>query len=889
MFFEKFFTSKIKESSNKQTTATDVICAYVILKNINNDILTQISVRTKNILKNLYVKNLEEFLLLSENDLKKEKNCGSKSISEIVSIQKILNCKFYNTDNHILLKNKQKIPIKCKQINLQLINFSNRLHNILVKHNIKSINNLLSYTEQDLLRLPNMGKSTFNELVIFLKQKNISLNKEYEWIDTPEEIFKDNLQLFMDELNGIETLIHDDKQQALYNNRLCSKTISTLQDLATQYNITRERIRQIEKNFIERISRIFKRNKPIYDELLEKYGNIISFNIIDLNALEKNKWLFINLLAHGIDNDYTVNYSQKLILKKISLDSIISSIDWAVNRKFSLEDIKSQIRNIISPYTNPKELQNVNLIIQNVVPEILSNYFVLIGNNQFVLSTNIKQKGSSASKKYFSALKINKLSSSNTIYKEKTNESKRVIFFKFAAEFCKSTQSLNNIFTAYTDYLSENGEKFVTKYSMAIQSIYNKLQSDSHFLSSLGKTFRYVNFSQEDIRDILYKLDLGQYSGLEISSRLLYTNHFEIMQQYGIENEYELHNFIKKFSSNIDVSRMPILKFGQTNRKQQILNILSSISPASACEIAEAYEEHYGIKENVFLANYLPLISDYNIYGQYSYNRNVIIEADLNSLKKQLTNDFYLLSDVSKIFYNYYGNNTDYYINKYNMNLLGYTLLSSCIYNNKYSSINEFVVQLLDKEKIINLNNFSDLFRVGSAYNALHQKKYSLEIIEFQPNKLINIKNVDKSSLSIEMLKNFIEKVSHFAKDNFFTISSLYNDGFTYPQLDCLGFDELFFVNILYFSKKFSIKKINGCFLIRAGLASIDMQEFLIALISNIRKININELINYIKDKYNIDIDKYFIVSICNFSNSLYYNDIMEKIYIDYDEYLNDL
>ena len=54
--------------------------------------------------------------------------------------------------------------------------------------------------------------------------------------------------------------------------RVLSDTPSTLQEIGELYGISRERVRQIEKNMIKRMKSYFEREIPDFDSFLEGLG-----------------------------------------------------------------------------------------------------------------------------------------------------------------------------------------------------------------------------------------------------------------------------------------------------------------------------------------------------------------------------------------------------------------------------------------------------------------------------------------------------------------------------------------------------------------------------------------------------------------------------------------
>jgi RNA polymerase sigma-32 factor len=84
-----------------------------------------------------------------------------------------------------------------------------------------------------------------------------------------KQILGDTLEKFRAQLN--------DRELQIFDNRIFSDSPVTLQDLGNKYHISRERIRQIEKNIIKKLRDYFKTEIPD----LESYREGLSVNATD--------------------------------------------------------------------------------------------------------------------------------------------------------------------------------------------------------------------------------------------------------------------------------------------------------------------------------------------------------------------------------------------------------------------------------------------------------------------------------------------------------------------------------------------------------------------------------------------------------------------------------
>ena len=136
-----------------------------------------------------------------------------------------------------------------------------------------------------------------------------------------------------------------------------------------------------------------------------------------------------------------------------------------------------------------------------------------------------------------------------------------------------------------------------------LRSYENKLSQNDFVLWNWGHRFRYYPIIQYDYGNLLEALALDQYENIEFSSLKLFRDNSELMEEYDIRDEYELHNLLKKIlstasESKIHFKKMPIIVIGTPNRDQQVIDLLMQCAPITNVELAKKYEELYGVRWN---------------------------------------------------------------------------------------------------------------------------------------------------------------------------------------------------------------------------------------------------------------------------------------------------
>lgn len=465
---------------------------------------------------------------------------------------------------------------------------------------------------------------------------------------------------------------------------------------------------------------------------------------------------------------------------------------------------------------------------------------------------------------------------------------KNDILIYFLKTNCRKGIKFNDFQNVYMDFLISNGLNDRDDLLYFDNTLYNKLSVMDCLLLSPGKIIRYYDIDLA--KELVKKLDLSEYKDIEISSRKLYLENLELMQEYEIENEYELHNLLKKHSNNlyIDFSRMPIINFGTPNREKQMEDLLYQLSPIKSRDFALAYEDKYGIDTKNFIANYAKSINKYLINGYYVIHTENLNNEHLEILKNKLTDDFYWKEDLENIYTSLFNDSNLRNLNAQNIKLLNYTMTSSCIYSDKFNSIADCVEHIILNGNTFNLNVQPKFKSLAVFYQVFSKLKNNMDIIEFDLGKYININKLESIGIKKCDLTNYQKKVIDFIGDKFFTVTSLRNLGFEDNKLDDLGFDDYFYSSILINSINIQYKKIQNAYLMKKDNKPFEFFDFLTYIMGKLRKIDIYDLIQLLKQDYNLDISKYKLINITKDSD-LYYNPIMNKIYFDKDEFYKEI
>lgn len=822
-------------------------------KSIN---ILPLSVRLKNICKANKIYTIKNFLNVENSEWLKFHDFGKKSLEEVFDIKYLIDSmiKKNKTEQNINEKygknndkNWQDYIISKEEImNLpvNLFDVSARLNNILISYNINTLGKFLNIEDDDWLSIPNFGKKSLKEISDI---KNIVYCSEQ--LNTIIEKIKGskNLDEFFRDLDGFAKRLPDDIQKSVYKLRIKSSTQSTLQYLADTFGITRERIRQIETKIIDKLLGIFLLHLKSFENLFEKYGPIIKFDIInEFKGHEDFFGIFINIKDKL---PFKVHTENKILCdNKFDIDSF--NIDTAEDVTEGIIEglINDYLESVIKPFGDCTG--NFNAIKVYFLSKFLNNKFVFFERRRVPANK-------------FSIIKI------------------------FFQKHCRDTIEFSVFFDLYKKTMLENGffgnKKLVFDEDTLLRTM---MPNRKDILWTTGRQIRYYNTDKSE--ELIKQLDFHQYKNKEISSKKIFLDYLDLMKDYDVRNEYELHNLLKKTlnNKNIEFGRMPTIYFGKCDREKQIKKFLSDMAPISAQDLAEAYKEAYGVEPSIFHANYIQYISEYQKNGIYDVAPLIMPDSHIYALKKELTKDFYWINEFEKIYTELFEHVNLSLINSYNLAKLGYNIASTYIFSNRFKSFDSYIRNWIENNKIINMQD-NRAFRSLVAFNAIiSEMKKNLDLIEFQKDKYIKTKHLSEASVTKEDLYSFIKKVKESMLDRYFTIQYLRDEEFSDKKLEELGFDDFFYASILSSDNSFQMKRVNGVYLIKHDSNHINISEFLTFIMGSLRRIDMYDFIDYLFEKYGLLFDRYSIVAYIKESD-LYYNEIMDKIYINYDEFFN--
>ena len=134
--------------------------------------------------------------------------------------------------------------------------------------------------------------------------------------------------------------------------------------------------------------------------------------------------------------------------------------------------------------------------------------------------------------------------------------------------------------------------------------------------------------------------------------------------------------------------------------------------------------------------------------------------------------------------------------------------------------------------------------------NVLNDLKRELEVVEYEPNRLISIRKLNAAGVERADLTDFCDAVYDYLEDGaYFTAKSLRLSGFSSELYD-LGFSDWFYANLLRSDPRFSCCVAFKTVILRKGTGNLLFRDFETALIREAGSIDVYDLQRELEETY---------------------------------------
>ncbi|MEG2832256.1 MAG: DNA-directed RNA polymerase subunit alpha C-terminal domain-containing protein [Bacilli bacterium] len=891
-----------------------------------------LSTRAKNILRKKNIHTILSFIEFPENEFLAMKNLGTKTLNELSGyLNHIKSGRIKVVDSPIILNKEIKNFVhsdghKYRDVCIGELGLSNRSLNCLANADYIWISEILNLNECTLKTITNMGNKSANEILRILESyKYIPyIEKDNESrhanADCVCNLVFNSLKQKMP-LNATE---HYNKMIDIYNAYLENNTtINELKDILEELTLHKkiqlsEYIKNVFANYLLYVIsnynygcstfEIFKctpyllQNNEFITKIIERLVNEKKIKKVEEDIYLAEHLPFVDGLKETLpEKEYNVfiertkNYTlEEIGIKQGMTRQRIKQIETKAVKKIN------ELRCIFK--------EDIYRDIYNTYNMSLEDFIIAFKCEQEYHYLFVRYNLSKVSNKSKLPLKEALLDISIPEKMRKTIE-KAVYknYVKLGSEYviCTRSDITNYILRTYATQdiffkefseiyfmiLEDIGKNNDEKLSIMDRGYENRLALSDTVLWKYKKKLRYYNMNNYNYDKLFETLNFAQYYNVEYSTKKFFKLYPDLMEEYDIRDEYELHNLLKKrYKSDecINWGRMPNIEFGKVSREEQVLNLLLALAPVSNINFAIAYEEEYGVSAPTVLANYLKEFEEYFHDGVYKIDVPIFSKIVADNLKSKLTNDFYLFEEIRNIYKKEFPTAELNLVNPFSIKALGFKVYSSYVVSSRFSSATEYFNYLLTKDDITDITLIPQTVRQLIQFvSQLYKLKLEYDIVEFLPNKYIKSERLLKNGISKDMIKAFNKKVFNFiGRDKYFTIKSLRKNGF-FHELDEYGFEDWFYSSLLAECKnEISYLRIGRNKLFMLGKIRVKLEEFIenIVFLQENLAIDIYDLKELLEEQYGIYIPIYKLIETTK-NTSMFYDTISEKIYADYDIY----
>lgn len=468
-----------------------------------------------------------------------------------------------------------------------------------------------------------------------------------------------------------------------------------------------------------------------------------------------------------------------------------------------------------------------------------------------------------------------------------------------AKEVCSDCDiHAKELYMAYMTMLEQNhlqaDEKLLFPSARAFEA---RMQDSPYILMKYGRKLRYYVIGEHDVNDLVKMLDFRRFSNIEISTLKLFREYPDLMDEYDLRDEYELHNFLKKtehewnLDGDITLNRMPYLVFGDADRAKQTEELMYQLVPISLEEFCEAYEMEYGVLRATACANMVPLISKFLHNGVFTADQPMLNDKEKAFLSEVLVDDFYFTEDVKTLFVTKFGKQNANHLNPRTIKEQGYRVYTNYLVSDRFSSSVDYFSKMITKNAMFDISVLDRRFiYIQQFLVSLESLRNNLDMIEYEDGKYLRYEHFINvlPEYNKQTLVDYVTDTLEYAEGNkYFTIRSLIEDGYDHP-LHHIGFGEWFNGALIKNSKRISFIRTGGTILFYKGNVKRTTVDFLRYVLSNYKSMDIFDLIELLQEDYGINILKDKIIQFVK-DSELYYDSTMEKLYLDKEYFYEEL
>ncbi len=884
-------------------------------------------------IRNMGAKTIEEILIVqqqihsSENILTVEGN-STKSKDILVKEMLIRN----QIPNYTGLNDNYEVNFLnlfgqwVDDIHVDDLKLSVRSFNALMSARIETAQAIAQLKYSELKSLDNIGNKSVDEIINRLKERSQVIDKSDS--DIHFKLLKNFLsQILCDDRipceGYLDTVAIESRARYIFS-LFSQDELKRMSDYIEHEAMTHTEIESILEQYIysDEVIKNLLENYAI--EMIKNYSLQLSVaNLIEKMPLVTQKGgIAQTIIDNLISNKQVELIDGKLRIYYPSIYDYIATIPKSQIREIlekrllgqTLEEIGSEfdvsrerIRQIVAreirrrPYVREDEYKSlftqynfdkeIFLTIFNE-EEYVYNYLNLAyrrGNKSLEELVEDTQINASIRKKAFNEVYRDYLHLDNRLIKKNRQQISHYLISKYAVEEIEF-EKFSDIYHAFLEEHKLSDKKNL---QYPLRTMENALASYEDVVWKYGRRFRYYPINMYDFEELFQRINWKQYQNVEISTYKIFCDYPEVMQDYDIKDEYEFHNIIKKLPTslvgeNVTISRMPYLGFGEYDRDMQLIDLMIELAPIGREDLAKAFEEKYGHRQDTMLGYFSKAIDDYYDNGIYCVDVVPFSSDELKLMKELLSEEFYFLDEIKDIYLKNSPNADSKKVNTYNLKSLGFKVNSSYAFVNSYQSSETFFNNLLTRNDSIDITGkLSKMWNLQSFAGVVQELRDKFDILEYAPSQFIHFRRLAEMGITKQDLKDYINQIVNSVDEDYFTVYSLRLRGDSH-QLDELGLDDWFYASLLRLHSSIQYVRLRDSFLLKKNEKKISVATFLADTMARLGSIEVYDYIEWVQQNYGFSLDRGRLLETLK-TTTLYYDKIMDKIYLDYETYYQEI
>ena len=912
--------------------------------------LLGLSVRSYNCLKRANISFVDQMMSLSEEDLQGIRNMGRKSVQEILEVQDKVRSGEIDLNNHcndgdegVTIVNvgplrmiekafpsligkkigeivfKNNLGIWNHDYDIEELGFSVRTVNCLKRAALYNISEVAMYEYDAMTKIKNMGKKSIDEVLEYLRDNSEARIEQDSASKKTAELLKYIKEVFLGECLEFDWNRHKRSIQSIVVDLVLNKAwdIDNTESNAEELLITimKEEVflADVEKVVLDTIRAmprevssmtLFARYPDVFSA--EGLDEVVLESLIEKNCIERYKKGY-RLHLSSIDEwvETLIDNRKQAFLLRVQGKTLQECGDIM---NLTRERVRQLVEKACSQKPILREDDYGYWYSTYECDSDAMNFIFGIDDKTYNYLTVVYKKGTEPIEKMLEDSRMDSelygkvhgyiYRNSIMIGNEYIPCKRELLCRAVAKTVCSDKDILSNeLYDEYMAVLNANGisndEKLLFPSARAFEA---RMQDSMYILMKYGRKLRYYSIAEYDISELIEQLNLERFQNIEITTLKLFREDPDLMEEYDIRDEYELHNLLKKTEGIwnqehiVSITRMPFLVFGAADRGRQAEELLYQIAPVTLDEYGTAYEEEYGVLKTTVLANMLQFVDKYLHDGILSIDQPVLDTDEKVFLAEFLKNDFYFIEDVKACFLKRFGQASLSHLNPRTVKELGYKVYTNYLISGRYSSSSDYFTKMILRDTRLDLSVLDRRLIYVQQFNvALETLRSQLDVIEYDDGKYLTYSHFVSvlPEFDKDRLTEYIDETISYAKDKrYFTIKSLKEQGYDH-ELHGIGFGDWFNGALLKNSKKIFFVRVGGTILFYQGNERHTTVDFLRYVLSEEKSMDIFELVDYLNDEYGVHLQKEKIIQMIK-ESELYYDATMEKVYLDKEYFYED-